>query len=196
MRNRNRKIVLGVGAALLLGAAAGVAGVASADSNAKAVDFVDGFGTVTDDFGDNAREVGALCSGCSNSQGTDLVMVWQSILAADAYLSEDDVDGYFGSKTAKGTKEWQADRGLKADGRVGTATWSRADDQLTDNDGVSYYSDDDELGGSLHFTRDTQTGAYDLHSTSAYDTGGFTNVADTDHVWMSEKTIVLEEDNP
>ncbi|MEU4446945.1 peptidoglycan-binding protein [Actinosynnema sp. NPDC050801] len=101
------------------------------NSDSYGTTFVDGDGTLTDDFGDHFEELGnSLCYGCGESSNTDIVMLWQSILVAEHYLDFHDVDGDFGSKTKAATIQWQRSRGLDADGMVGDATWSRADDRL------------------------------------------------------------------
>lgn len=72
-----------------------------------------GFGNVDDDFNDHQREVGVLCEGRENSSGTDLVTMWQSILAADGYLTAEQVDGYFGPDTAAATAGWKENVGYR-----------------------------------------------------------------------------------
>ncbi|GAA1813527.1 hypothetical protein GCM10009682_38390 [Luedemannella flava] len=92
--------------------------------------FVDGAGALTDDWGDNANELGhSLCYGCADSR-TDLVTLWQAVLYVDGYLTNTDVDGQFGPKTRDATKAWQSYRGLDSDGYVGDDTWSKADNFL------------------------------------------------------------------
>lgn len=93
--------------------------------------FVDGAGTPTDDFGNEAN----LCSGCSYSTG-NYVWLWQRILMADAYL-QGSLDCSFGSLTAAGTKNWQKSLGLTADGIVGAGTRNAADDFLIDIGGTT-----------------------------------------------------------
>jgi peptidoglycan hydrolase-like protein with peptidoglycan-binding domain len=54
------------------------------------------------------------------SKGT-LVSIWQATIGVA-------VDGDFGSGTETATKQWQAARGLVADGIVGPKSWARADE--------------------------------------------------------------------
>ncbi|ADD41422.1 peptidoglycan-binding domain-containing protein [Stackebrandtia nassauensis] len=167
MRNRKWKIAAGIGAAaLIVGGVAGVAGLANADPTAKSTTFVDGFGNINDDWSDNHREAGVLCDGCDNSQGTDLVHLWQAILAADGYLTDEQIDGYFGPATAKATKQWKADRGLTANGRVGNGSWTLADDYLEPDPelGDEYPIYNGETDGNVQFGRATDaTGAYRMN---------------------------------
>lgn len=101
------------------------------NSDSFGTTFVDGDGVLTDDFGDHFDELGnSLCQGCGESSNTDIVMLWQSILVAEHYLNFSEVDGDFGPRTKAATVKWQQSRGLLADGMVGDATWSRADDRL------------------------------------------------------------------
>ncbi|WP_164540545.1 peptidoglycan-binding domain-containing protein [Streptomyces abyssomicinicus] len=101
------------------------------NSGAYSASFVDGAGALTDDFGEQAGELGnSLCYGCGNSSGTDIVVLWQSILAAEDLLTLGQIDGDFGPATRDATKAWQTRYKLAADGMVGDATWSKADDRL------------------------------------------------------------------
>ncbi|CAL9446060.1 peptidoglycan-binding domain-containing protein [Streptomyces sp. enrichment culture] len=103
----------------------------SQNSGAYSRSFVDGAGKLTDDFGDHFEELGnSLCQGCGESWGTDIVVLWQSILVADDLLKIDDIDGKFGSGTRNATLAWQKRYGLSADGMVGDKTWGKADDRL------------------------------------------------------------------
>ncbi|WP_298327811.1 peptidoglycan-binding domain-containing protein [Haloactinopolyspora sp.] len=119
-------------AAAVIALTVGLAGPAHADNEGKfSTQFVDGAGVVTDDFGDHFKEIGgSLCAGCAHSWNTDTVVLWQSILAAEGLLSTNAIDGKFGAQTAEATKSWQRRYGLAADGKVGPATWGRADYNL------------------------------------------------------------------
>lgn len=193
MRKRNRKIVLGVGAtALVLGGVAGVAGIATADPSVNAVDIVDGFGDVNDDFNDHEREAGVLCDGCENSNDTDLVTLWQSILVADGYLPGDEADGDFGKGTAKATAAWQGDNELDATGEVDQATWATADDFLEiadDGYSVVYPGDGD---GAVTMERDPDEGEYMLFDVTDAE-GAMWEPSGTDgHIWLFKETFTLE----
>ncbi|ADD41424.1 peptidoglycan-binding domain-containing protein [Stackebrandtia nassauensis] len=198
MRNRKWKVAVGIGAAALIaGGVVGVAGFANAENPARAAKFVDGFGKVTDDFSDHAKEVGALCDGCGNSRGTDLVLLWQSILAADGYLPGSEIDGYFGDRTAEATKEWQSDHDLDSDGRVGSKTWAAADDNMNvDSDGsVYYFGGDEELGGFLTFARDEDKGNYDLIRVGVYDDASWDDTSGSKYLYMSKASNTLVEED-
>jgi murein L,D-transpeptidase YcbB/YkuD len=52
------------------------------------------------------------------------VLQWQGVLAASGFAVT--IDGNFGPETAGFTKQWQAQRGLTADGVVGPNTWKQA----------------------------------------------------------------------
>lgn len=115
-----------------------------------------GIGNVDDDFNDHQREVGVLCEGRENSSGTDLVTMWQSILAADGYLTADQIDGYFGPDTAAATAGWKEYVGLEPTGEVDQSVWATADDNLKvvsegDYTGIEYVSPED--GGTVSFAR-------------------------------------------
>lgn len=121
-----KKTALAAVLAITVGTVLGFAGPAQASTTQ-----VDGSGVLNNDFGDHYEELGnSLCNGCGDSQNTDLVVMWQSILLAEGYLGKSDIDGYFGSKTTEATKKWQRKAGLTADGMVGDNTWSRADTRL------------------------------------------------------------------
>lgn len=121
----NRRLMLAVTAVTMM--ALGYAGTAQASTT-----IVDGGGTVTDDWGDHGKELGNyLCHGCGDSQRTDLVLMWQTILYAEGLLPKSGVDGTFGSATATATKKLQVRYGIaNADGKVGGITWDRADNRL------------------------------------------------------------------
>ena len=142
MRSLKWKLVVATGAAALIaGGVTGFADIAAASPATTSIKYVDGFGDVNDDFNDHEREVGVLCDGCDNSTRTDLVVVWQSILASEGHLTGDQVDGTFGAQTTKATKKWQRANDLEQSGEVDQATWARADNNLSvvdEEDGDSY----------------------------------------------------------
>lgn len=126
-------VALGVGAG-------GVAHAGSGNVGKYSTSFVDGNGYLDDDFGDHRSELGTdLCYGCSHSGNTDAVLLWQSFLVAEGFLGYADLDGNFGPKTRDATKSWQTRYGLRADGRVGSGTWGRADNILRWDDGFVRY---------------------------------------------------------
>jgi len=138
--------------------------------------YVDGAGSLTDDFGDHFRELGgSLCNGCAKSWNTDTVIMWQSILVAEGLLNHSAIDGKFGSGTSSATKAWQRRYSLTADGKVGPATWGKADQRLKWSNGsvryvgrrgyVSFYRGGSGWGGY-------DEGAYQLTGVSAQ--GGYT----------------------
>lgn len=55
----------------------------------------------------------------------DQVKAWQRILRGYGY-DRCTVDGDFGARTEQYTKDWQAERGLSADGVVGKVSWGAA----------------------------------------------------------------------
>src|SRR5688500_2986827 len=83
--------------------------------------FVDGGGSLTDDWGEHYDELGgSLCWGCGNSQNRDLVLMWQAVLFADGYFySTSDIDGDFGPVTRDATRAWEYDHGTTVNGAVG-----------------------------------------------------------------------------
>lgn len=131
MRTTHRRFGLGAlaaGLSILLTVAPAQA--VPSNSGDYGTTFVDGADKLTDDFGDHFDELGhSLCNGCADSN-TDLVLMWQSILAAEGLISLSEIDGSFGPATAAATKKWQTRYGLTADGWVGDATWNKADDRL------------------------------------------------------------------
>ncbi|WP_151771504.1 peptidoglycan-binding domain-containing protein [Streptomyces abyssomicinicus] len=139
------------------------------NSDAYGTNYVDGDGVLTDDFGEQAGELGnSLCYGCGESSGTDIVKLWQSILASEHLLSIDAIDGYFGPATRGATKAWQTKNKLAADGMVGDATWSKADDLLRWNtSGTTVTYDSPEAGSVTLYRGDNSKyrdgGAYHLH---------------------------------
>ncbi|MEV0175800.1 peptidoglycan-binding domain-containing protein [Streptomyces sp. NPDC050803] len=179
MRRGTQLAAVGLGAAMALTAALAVPAHA-ANSGVYGTTFVDGDSTVTDDFGDHFNELGhSLCDGCPTSgTETELTKLWQNILWADGYLF-DTRDGFFGPRTAAATKEWQADHGLTADGKVGDDTWSKADNQLAwgyENRFVVYAGEyrDYMLIFSRGNSESTQTqdgGAYKFETVRSYGSG-------------------------
>lgn len=148
----------------------------AANSGAYVTTLVDGDGAVTDDFGDHFDELGnSLCHGCGKSSNTDIVMLWQSILAAEHLMEPSDVGGDFGPVTKTATITWQRRHGLSGDGMVGDATWSRADDKLSwVGSAVRYRSGG--LFGFVEFhrgdtTRSHDGGAHHLHKVMQGDGG-------------------------
>jgi peptidoglycan hydrolase-like protein with peptidoglycan-binding domain len=143
----------------------------SQNSGAYSTSFVDGAGTLTDDFDELGN---SLCYGCGNSWNTDIVVLWQSILVAEDLLNFGDIDGKFGSGTRDATIAWQKRYGLGADGKVGNDTWSKADDRLVwlSNIDVSYTGK--YQSGAVIFHRGstskvTDSGAYKLAEVYQHD---------------------------
>ncbi|MET9422143.1 MULTISPECIES: peptidoglycan-binding domain-containing protein [unclassified Streptomyces] len=137
------------------------------NSGAYGTTFVDGDGALTDDFGEQYGELGnSLCYGCGNSTNTDIVKLWQSILASEQLLSIDAIDGQFGPATRDATKAWQQRYGLGADGMVGDATWGKADDRLYWGSDNAVYYDSSRVGEVRLFRGDSSKyrdgGAYHL----------------------------------
>jgi hypothetical protein len=121
--------VLAAGLSTLLAVAPAQA--VPANSGVYGTMFVDGAGSLTDDFGDHFDELGhSLCNGCADAN-TDLVLMWQAILAAEGLIGLSGIDGSFGPTTAAATKKWQARYGLEDDGWVGESTWNKADGRLS-----------------------------------------------------------------
>jgi peptidoglycan hydrolase-like protein with peptidoglycan-binding domain len=142
MRITRWKLGLGAlvaGASLLLTTAPAQAAYPG-NSGAYGTTFVDGDDKVTDDFGDHFAELGnSLCYGCGESSNTDIVFLWQSILASEHLLDLSEIDGQFGPRTRDATIAWQKRYDLTADGKVGDATWSKADDRLKWSGSVVLY---------------------------------------------------------
>lgn len=154
----------------------------ASNSGSYGTTFVDGAGALTDDFGDHYEELGnALCYGCGESSNTDIVVLWQAILVAEHYLDFQDVDGDFGPKTKAATIKWQQSRGLAADGMVGNATWSKADDRLA------------WVGSTVRYKSAGLFGFVELHrgDTTKYQDGGayhFHKVMQGDGVHVYDST--------
>lgn len=119
---------------MILAGVLGFAGTAAADPSNSGVDsprLVDGFGVLTDDWGDHFSDLGnSLCNGCADSFNTDTVMMWQAILASEGFLPVSEIDGQFGPITANATRQWQTRYQIGVDGQVGNETWTRADEWL------------------------------------------------------------------
>ncbi|MFJ8143792.1 peptidoglycan-binding protein [Streptomyces sp. NPDC096094] len=147
----------------------------SQNSGAYSTSFVDGAGSLTDDFGDHFDELGnSLCYGCGESSNTDIVVLWQSILVAEDLLDLGDIDGQFGPATRSATIKWQQRYGLSADGKVGDNTWSKADDRLVwlSNIDVSYTGKYNTGAAILHrgsTSKTSDSGAYKLAEVYQYD---------------------------
>ncbi|SDN01710.1 Putative peptidoglycan binding domain-containing protein [Streptomyces sp. cf386] len=171
MPTRRWKPVLGVLAAgLSTVLIAAPAQAVPANSGAYGTSFVDGAGGLTDDFGDHFSELGhSLCNGCADSN-TDIVLMWQAILAAEGLLGLSDIDGRFGSVTAAATKQWQSRYGLTADGWVGDGTWSAADNRMkwTGQEGQETATYDATGDGSISFERGNSYSYTDYGDSGAY----------------------------
>ncbi|MFC8872228.1 peptidoglycan-binding protein [Streptomyces sp. NPDC057148] len=147
----------------------------SQNSGAYSTSFVDGAGSLTDDFGDHFDELGnSLCYGCGESSNTDIVVLWQSILVAEDLLDFGDIDGQFGPATRNATIKWQQRYGLSADGMVGDRTWSKADDRLVWLSRVDVSYTGKYNIGAVIFNRGstskvTDSGAYRIDEVYQYD---------------------------
>jgi len=161
MRRLLHRIV--AAATLTILAVGGIAGVAAADIGTASTTVVDGEGSLLDDFSDHRSELGGdLCVGCANSGNTDLVVMWQSILVAEGFMTISQIDGQFGTATKNATINWQNRFALSDDGRVGADSWSSADDRLRDVEGGVYY--DAVVGtGRVTFSRPIDGGNYRLN---------------------------------
>ena len=157
--------------------------------------YVDGNGSVGDDFGDHYSEIGnSLCSGCSNSWNTDTVVLWQSILVAEGFLSHSSIDGKFGSGTKAATIKWQQRYGLSADGRVGPATWRKLDDQLrTAGELDVYYYGREGLVNMArgHYLVHDDGGAYQLYGVRDHD-GDHRTLFNGSRIYHKKRTITIE----
>ena len=160
----------------------GVVGTAAAHPDNSQVfgnAFVDGSDSPTDDFGEHFGELGnSLCNGCPDSFNTDLVIMWQAILAADGFLPVSEIDGQFGPITASATTRWQTRWGIDVDGEVGNQTWSKADNGLYQSSGVGgrphYVMYNGDGSGAVTFRRGNENiandaGAYELYTLTAQD---------------------------
>lgn len=121
--------------------------------------FVDGTGTVTDDWANEAT----LCNGCAVSQG-NYVGMWQLILAADGYLPRAHVDCIFGPETETATRNWQGAARLSADGIVGPETRGFADNWLSTSGSNVVYKRFNvatrEWGKAINFRRHSGSDQY------------------------------------
>ena len=175
-------------------------GPASAhNTGAYSTSFVDGGGKLSDDWGDHYSEIGnSLCQGCGHSWNTDTVVMWQAILAAEGLLNHSGIDGRFGSGTAAATKKWQTRYGLTADGKVGPATWRKADDRLYWRTGAnSLVYDGWGSRGKLYFHRGNSlwtaydSGAYDLYSLSDDNGDHHTYFQNSHHTYHKKRTVTV-----
>lgn len=157
--------------------------------------YVDGNGSVTDDFGDHYSEIGgSLCNGCSNSWNTDTVVLWQSVLVADGYLSHSSIDGKFGPGTRDATRKWQTRYGLSADGKVGPATWRKLDDQLrTAGELDVYYYGREGLVNMArgYYLSASDGGAYQLYGVRDHD-GDHATYFNGSRIQHKKRTITIE----
>lgn len=173
----------------------GVANANSGNVGTYSTSYVDGNGSVTDDFGDHFDEIGnSLCNGCGESWNTDIVVLWQSVLVADGYLSHGSIDGKFGPGTRDATKKWQARYGLTADGRVGPATWRKLDDQLrTAGELDVYYYGRTGLVNLArgHYLVHDDGGAYQLYSVRDHD-GDHGTYFNGSRIQHAKRTITIE----
>lgn len=149
----------------------GLSGVATAypsNGGLFGTTFIDGGDAATDDWGDNFSELGhSLCNGCADSFNTDLVMMWQSILVAEGFLTPNQIDGQFGPNTANATRSWQTRYKIGVDGRVGNQTWTTADNLLVWLTPWLLVYHSNITGGEVGFYRgnenvDYDGGAYEL----------------------------------
>lgn len=126
--------VAGAGVATVLGLA-GVLVAAPAHATYNGSGYVDTStrGTPTNDW---TGEGYVNRNFRSNSAAAGL---WQAFLFSRGYLSSwSDVDCFFGPATESATAQFQRDRGLTADGKVGPNTFGAADNYLREatNDGA------------------------------------------------------------
>ncbi|MEV0646956.1 peptidoglycan-binding domain-containing protein [Phytomonospora sp. NPDC050363] len=185
-----RAIALAAVAATTIGGFTGTA-AAAGGVGVTSTTIVDGAGVLTDDFGDHADEMGEICRGCSNSGNTDLVILWQSILAAEGLLSAGSVDGEFGDRTHTATVQWQRDFGLAGDGRVGDNTWGAADDRLYGADGaLVYYRPKSGGDGKVWLDRDSSSTLYAFASVRD-KSGGCLQANPTTEIHLFKRTISL-----
>ncbi|SNT65977.1 Putative peptidoglycan binding domain-containing protein [Asanoa hainanensis] len=121
-----RALVAGASVVALL--AAGLMAPAPAHASA-AQGVISGSGAVTDDFADEAT-----LSRTGPFRNSTAVALWQTVLTAEGFLEQSDIDCQFGPATEAATKSFQRRYGLSADGIVGPNTWAKADNYLV-NDG-------------------------------------------------------------
>ena len=186
MRRLLHRIV--AAATLTILAVGGIAGVAAADIGTASTTVVDGEGSLLDDFSDHRSELGGdLCVGCANSGNTDLVVMWQSILVAEGFMTISQIDGQFGTATKNATINWQNRFALSDDGRVGADSWSSADDRLRDVEGGVYY--DAVVGtGRVTFSRPIDGGNYRLNGVEAKDGKWATTPVAHKNIYLRSRT--------
>ncbi|WP_406224199.1 peptidoglycan-binding protein [Streptomyces canus] len=181
MQTRRWKLGLGILAAgLSTVQIATPAQAIPANSGVYGTTFVDGDGTLTDDFGDHYAELGhSLCNGCADSN-TDIVRMWQAILASEGLIGLSGIDGQFGPATAAATKQWQSRYGLTADGWVGNDTWRAADKRLkwTGLEGQETATYDATGDGSISFERGNSYSYTDYGDGGAYRITGVSRGSD------------------
>ena len=113
---------------------------------------MDGAGSPTNDWG----EEHLLCrpQDCSTEVSSgNVVGVWQAILYVETYLAEcgsAGVDGVFGTGTKNATKDLQDYWNLTVDGKVGSQSWGRADNNLV------------EIGDDIHLLYEPDRSSNDI----------------------------------
>jgi hypothetical protein len=131
MKFRTTTTRWGAGAVAVMAAAS--LGLGASPASAAASDgYVSGAGDHWDDWGDEGT---LSTTSYNNSNATCL---WQRILVAEGAevsssglrFTENDMDGNFGARTKAATIDLQRRWGLTADGKVGNATFGRADSNL------------------------------------------------------------------
>ncbi|MGC4806892.1 peptidoglycan-binding domain-containing protein [Micromonospora sp. DT233] len=127
------------GGALAVSAAPAVASVSQG--------YITGSGDWRDDWGDEGPV------SASTRSHNNVVGAWQTILWADGYLTQADVDCRFGSATTAATKEWQSDRGLVSDGVVGAQTLAKAATKLDVYEQEGWYWYDGAGSNFIYFGR-------------------------------------------
>ncbi|MFC4145811.1 peptidoglycan-binding domain-containing protein [Micromonospora mangrovi] len=138
----------------------GVLGGATPAVASASAGYISGVDAVTDDWGDE----GTLST--TSYANSAAVGLWQQVLVADGLMSNLDVDCSFGPKTLAATKTWQSRNNLDADGKVGPATFGKADNRLTDKgNGYVYYNGSN---GVSAFKR--ANGRYSTLFYNSYDT--------------------------
>lgn len=188
----SRTWTIAVVATATIVAVGGGAGWAAADDlGIAAKTYVDGVDLVTDDFNDHVRELGGpLCDGCDNSDDTDLVVLWQSILVTDGFLAtENPIDGYFGPDTKRATAMWQDHFGVEQTGKADAASWAEASSHLTANQGTVYYGNPG--AGEIRFTRNVDA-SYTFNKMLVPGYGEFVNEGG-DRIEFYERTVELVE---
>ena len=184
--------------AIAVGLTTMIAGPAQAHRDSYSTSFVDGGGAINDDWGDHDNELGGdLCQGCANSSNTDLVILWQSVLAAEGLLSHSGIDGSFGSGTKAATERWQERYGISSDGRVGPNTWDKADDRLTwTSTGVSLRYDGWGTSGKINFVRGNSAegtpygdGSYTMYSVGDDDNSDGTYFTGSHHIYLKSRSL-------